>query len=149
VKILFISVVVIALLILAAGFVLGVKSKQSPPLGLVTGHLRDCPASPNCVSSEAAKNDDGHYIKPFLVRGGTAWEKMVSAIKSLGGHVVVNNGQYLHATFRSSLFNFVDDFEAKLDEASGMVHIRSGSRVGHSDLGTNRRRVEMIRRLTK
>lgn len=144
-KILLISVAVIVLLIVAAGFVLGAKSKQPPSLGLVAGHLRDCPVSPNCVSSEVAKNDAEHYIKPFSVRDGKTWSIMVSAIERTGGHIMVNDGHYLHATFTSRLFRFVDDVEAQLDEADGVIHIRSASRVGHSDLGINRKRIESIR----
>jgi len=144
-KILLISLMIIALLIVAAGFVLGVKSKQSPPLGLVAGHLRPCPASPNCVSSEAAKSDAGHYIKPLPTRAGKTWAKMASAIEDLGGHIVVNDGQYLHATFTSSLFRYVDDVEARLGASERVIHLRSASRVGHSDLETNRKRIESIR----
>jgi len=135
----------IGLLILAAGFVLGVKSKQSPPLGLMAGHLRPCPASPNCASSEAVKNDTEHYIKPLPIRDGKSWAKMASAIENLGGHIVVNDGQYLHATFTSSLFRYVDDVEARLDASERVIHLRSASRVGRSDLGANRKRIESIR----
>jgi len=145
VKILFICIAGIGLLILAAGFVLGVKSKQSPPLGLVAGHLHPCPASPNCVSSEAAENDAEHYIKSLPARDGKAWAKMASAIENLGGHIVVNDGQYLHATFTSALFRYVDDVEARLDASERVIHLRSASRVGHSDLGVNCRRVESLR----
>jgi len=148
-KILFICIVGIALLIVAAGFVLGVKSKQSPPLGLVAGHLRPCPASPNCVTSEAAESDAEHYIKPLPARDGKSWAKMASAIENLGGHIVVNDGQYLHATFTSSLFRYVDDVEARLDASERVIHLRSASRVGHSDLGANRKRIEFIRAQVK
>jgi len=144
-KILFICIAGIALLILAAGFVLGVKSKQLPPLGLMAGHLRPCPASPNCVSSEVAESDAEHYIKPLPTHDGKAWAKMASAIENLGGHIVVNDGQYLHATFTSALFRYVDDVEARLDASERVIHLRSASRVGHSDLGTNRKRIEFIR----
>jgi len=151
VKILFICIAGIALLILAAGFVLGVKSKQSPPLGLVAGHLRPCPASPNCVSSEAQADDEQHYIAPFRVKdsGDQAWLALVNVIRQTGSNIETNDGLYLHATFTSTLFRFVDDLEAWMDHKTGIVHIRSASRVGYSDLGANRRRVETIRRLTE
>jgi len=144
-KMLLIIFVAVAILILVAGFVLGIKSKQSPSLGLVAGHLRPCPASPNCVSSEAAKSDAEHYIKPLPIRDGKAWPTMLSAIESTGGHIMVNDGQYLHATFISALFRYVDDVEARLDASERVIHLRSASRVGHSDLGTNRKRIESIR----
>ena len=52
---------------------------------------------------------------------------------------------YLHAEFQSVLFKFVDDVEFVYEDASGMIHIRSASRVGYWDFGVNRRRVERIR----
>jgi len=140
---------VIALLVVTAGFVLGVKSKQSPPLGLMAGHLRPCPASPNCVSSKAAKSDAEHYINPLPIRDGKSWAKMASSIESSGGHILVNDGQYLHAIFTSSLFRYVDDVEARLDASEHVIHLRSASRVGHSDMGTNRKRIESIRTQVK
>jgi len=41
---------------------------------------------------------------------------------------------------------FVDDVEFLLDEKAGVIHVRSASRLGRSDFGVNRDRVETIRR---
>lgn len=51
----------------------------------------------------------------------------------------------LRAEFTSRLFRFVDDVDCLLDVSAGVIHIRSASRTGYSDLGVNRRRVEAIR----
>ena len=40
---------------------------------------------------------------------------------------------------------FTDDVEFSLDEAAGVIHVRSASRIGHGDRGVNRARVEAIR----
>jgi len=40
---------------------------------------------------------------------------------------------------------YVDDVELRLDENKQLIHVRSASRVGHSDLGANRKRVARIR----
>jgi len=58
---------------------------------------------------------------------------------------VEQTGDYLRVEFRSFLFRFCDDVEFYYDRRSGLVHFRSASRVGHSDLGVNRRRMEQIR----
>jgi uncharacterized protein (DUF1499 family) len=58
----------------------------------------------------------------------------------------VDEPTYLRATFRSRLFGYEDDVEFRLDIAAGVVHVRSASRVGHSDFGANRKRVEALRR---
>jgi uncharacterized protein (DUF1499 family) len=59
--------------------------------------------------------------------------------------VVEETANYLHAECASALFGFVDDLELHLRESNNIVAIRSASRVGYSDLGVNRRRVEGLR----
>jgi len=44
------------------------------------------------------------------------------------------------------VFGFVDDVEFRFDRNTGCIHVRSASRLGISDLGVNRRRIEDIRR---
>jgi uncharacterized protein (DUF1499 family) len=39
----------------------------------------------------------------------------------------------------------VDDVEFRMVSTDGIIHVRSGSRVGCSDLGVNRKRVEKLR----
>jgi uncharacterized protein (DUF1499 family) len=43
------------------------------------------------------------------------------------------------------LMRFVDDAEFYLDEKAGVIHVRSASRLGSSDFGVNRARIESIR----
>jgi uncharacterized protein (DUF1499 family) len=61
--------------------------------------------------------------------------------------IVTDDGNYIHAEFTSRLMGFVDDVEFLADPASDQVHVRSASRLGHSDLGVNGERVKMIREL--
>lgn len=63
--------------------------------------------------------------------------------------VVSSTDRYLHAEFTSALFRFVDDVEFLIDPDAKQIHFRSASRVGYSDLGANRRRMEAIERLWK
>jgi uncharacterized protein (DUF1499 family) len=65
----------------------------------------------------------------------------------MGGKIQEEHEGYLWATFTSKVFRFVDDVEFRMVSADGIVHVRSGSRVGYSDLGVNRRRVEKLRTL--
>jgi len=60
--------------------------------------------------------------------------------------IITEEGSYLHAETRSFLFRFVDDVEFMMDTDSRVIHVRSASRTGYSDLGVNRRRVERLRR---
>jgi uncharacterized protein (DUF1499 family) len=65
----------------------------------------------------------------------------------MGGKIEEEHDDYLWTTFTSRVFRFVDDVEFRMVSAAGKIHVRSGSRVGYSDLGVNRRRVEKLRAL--
>jgi len=60
--------------------------------------------------------------------------------------VIKEMEEYLHITFTSQFFRFTDDVEFHFVEEAPVIHVRSASRVGYSDLGVNRRRIEKIRR---
>ena len=55
-------------------------------------------------------------------------------------------GNYLHAEFRSPLLGFADEVEFYIDKQSELIHFRSSSHVGDSDLGVNRSRMEIVRK---
>jgi uncharacterized protein (DUF1499 family) len=59
--------------------------------------------------------------------------------------IVTETADYLHAECRSALLGFVDDLELHLRPDEGIIAVRSASRLGYSDLGVNRRRVEGLR----
>ena len=76
----------------------------------------------------------------------SAWQRLKSAVLAEKRiTLVAEQGTYLHAEIRSLLFRFVDDVEFSLDSNAGLIHVRSASRVGYSDFGVNRKRVERIR----
>ena len=110
--------------------------------------LAPCPDSPNCVSSQSPESDHEHYIAPFRFRGDSAdaWQRMKAALLAEERVTIVEEREdYLHSEIRSLIFRFVDDVEFSLDVDAGLIHVRSASRVGYSDFGVNRKRVEHIR----
>lgn len=111
--------------------------------------LAPCPDSPNCVSSQEDPADAEHHIAalPLGERDVDAALADLEALVQAQPRAVVQvvKGPYLAATFTSKVFRFVDDVEFLVDEEAGVVHVRSASRVGHSDLGVNRERVEALR----
>ncbi len=141
--------IVLALILLMVGLFAtrSYLSRSSPPtLDLVAGKLRPCPASPNCVSSEGA--DAEHAVAPLPYRGDRAASEvaMVQALATLPRtEIKRRQGDYWHAMQISGLFRFIDDIELRFDDAAGQIQVRSGSRVGYSDLGVNRKRVEALR----
>ena len=120
-----------------------------PKLGIDSGRLQPCPDTPNCVSSQAT--DEQHFIEPIMVAANPEETRDI-ILKTLDefSRVKVIDAQagYIHAEFTSMIFRFVDDIEFYFPASeSGVVRvdIRSASRVGRSDLGVNRKRVEAIR----
>lgn len=110
--------------------------------------LAACPASPNCVSSQATNT--AHAIAPLSFSGepAQAWERLQETLTALKRLRIVNvESRYLHAEVRSLVFRFVDDLEFVLLPDDQLIHVRSASRTGHSDFGVNRRRVERIRKV--
>lgn len=140
-----IASVVAAVLIALIAMAIWSHLANGPPA--FTGQLRPCPSAPNCVCSEhVASADPRHVIEPLnIARDGEAsWPALIDALRAHGGTIVSNERGYLHATFTTPLWRFVDDFEARLADAQ--IHLRSASRVGYFDFGANRRRVMAISR---
>lgn len=113
-----------------------------PPqnIGVNDGRLSGCPESPNCVSSFAS--DETHGIQPLRAN----LQEVERVLIGMDAANIVDAGDnYLYAEFTSRLMGYVDDVEFLYDSASGLTHVRSASRLGYSDLGANRKRIEAIR----
>lgn len=114
-------------------------------LGVQNGRLAACPDKPNCVSTQAAK--ESHRIAPLAF--DSEMTEMESAVRdTLVGlprtKIITDQDGYFHAECTSLICRYVDDLEVWIDGEARLVHARSASRVGHSDLGVNRKRVEKL-----
>ena len=108
--------------------------------------LQPCPPTPNCVSSKAQGKT--HRVEPFPFAGSAAealGRVKAAALSFPRTKVVEEAPGYVHVTFTSAVFRFVDDVEFEADEKALVVNVRSASRVGRGDFGVNRKRVEAIR----
>ena len=117
-------------------------------LGVRDGRLTGCPTSPNCVSSDAV--DGAHAIAPLqlMVAPPDGWRAVRKIIEELPRTKIISStDDYLHAECSSAVFGFVDDLELHLRPAENLIAVRSASRLGHSDFGVNRKRVEQLRAL--
>ncbi|NDJ16517.1 DUF1499 domain-containing protein [Myxacorys almedinensis] len=115
-------------------------------LGLTRDRLAACPPTPNCVSSLSL--DPTHQVEPLRYTSSPeqAFTTLKHAIAALPRtQVISETDSYLYAEFTSPLMGFVDDVEFYVDKPAGVIHVRSASRLGESDLGANRKRVELIR----
>lgn len=142
-----IGLVALAIALVLAFFLWGNQlfaGSQPINLGLHEGKLLSCPATPNCVNSQA--NDTTHAIAalplakdPTLTM--TALQRVVQGMPR--SKTIEATDTYLYVQFTSKLMGFVDDVEFFVDGKA--VQVRSASRLGESDLGVNRQRIEEIR----
>ena len=122
------------------------SGKRPHHLGHKSGQLAKCPPTPNCVSSQGSGKS---AIAPYSTKENpdSTWKNLVAIINLLPEATVVQqNEEYLHAEFSSALLGFVDDVEFYHDTSHQLIHCRSASRLGFSDLGKNRQRIEKIRK---
>jgi uncharacterized protein (DUF1499 family) len=124
-------------------------SKAGEAPGLVEGILSKCPNKRNCVCSEH-KDDANHYIDPIIIPQDITFDifsLLKNTIQDMGGSIQVEGDNYLAATFTSAIFRFVDDLEIRIDSTQKVIHIRSASRVGYNDMGVNKKRTELLKKL--
>ena len=124
----------------------GCSGKRPDEIGMDPSGLRGCPKSPNCVSSEA--KDEKHAIEWFRLKGDptVSWPLIQYEIASMPRwSIVTATDNYIHVECKSRIFRFIDDLELYFNSSNGIISIRSASRVGYSDFGANRRRVEFLR----
>ena len=136
------DLVVLILVVVVGGLlVLALISQRGKAKGLVNGRLAPVGPKPNVVSSEPDTPPD---VQVAPLRATLTEAK--AAVERMGGTVIEETDEYVAATFQSRFFRFIDDVELR-DAGDRVVHVRSSSRVGHSDMGVNRKRVEALREM--
>lgn len=133
---------------------LGAFSGRVPgDLGVKDGKLKPPSRTPNSVTSQAGLYPDHPQrdyatIEPLPLKGDAAQSlaRIRTVLAGMPGVVIVKDEPgYLYAQCTTRLMKYVDDLEFWADPAAGVLQVRSASRVGRSDLGVNRARVEAIR----
>ncbi len=145
-----ITAALVLLLVALVGMLLALAAQSrsmSATLGVADSRLRACPATPNCVSSDAPAGDS-HHIAPIADPTGAKWARLVTTVSAMKGASLVGSYErYAHFTFTSNILRFVDDVEFHYRPDVGEIAIRSASRVGRGDWNANRNRAESIRAL--
>ena len=109
--------------------------------------LPPCPASPNCVSTQA--KDEKHAIAPmhYTTSREAAMQHLLAVLRAMPRtKIVASDSTSITVEFRTRIFRFVDDATFVFDDEAKAIHFRSASRVGYSDFGVNRKRMEEIRK---
>ena len=104
--------------------------------------LKPCPCKPNCVSSQGKGRQ---YIEPFPGDEAT-WDRLPGVLEAMTGvRIVEQTADRIRAEARTRVLRFADDLDFVRDPEQGVTEVRSASRLGYSDLGVNRRRLEAVR----
>ena len=122
------------------------SGKRPQNLGVQNGRLNACPASPNCVCSYDTDSDHGIAPIPFTGTPQDAIATLTQIIEAYPLAQMIEAAEnYLYAEFTTKLMGYVDDVEFYADAENSVIQVRSASRLGQSDLGLNRKRIEEIR----
>jgi uncharacterized protein (DUF1499 family) len=135
------------LFLLLGGLILGNWFAGKPKtLGAANGRLALCPDSPNCVCSQETRPSHQVAALAYEGDGEAAFSRLAELLKAWPrAKIITQTETYMHVEFTTRILRFVDDVEFLLSEDEHVIHIRSASRMGRSDLGTNRQRVETLR----
>ncbi|MGK7872042.1 MAG: DUF1499 domain-containing protein [Xenococcaceae cyanobacterium] len=120
---------------------LNFSGKRPDNLGVKDGKLAPCPGTPNCVNSQS--QDPKSKIEPLPPMAIADLKKIIESMERT--KIIEETENYLYAEFKSNIMGYVDDVEFYLDGDANVLHVRSASRLGQSDLGVNRKRIETIR----
>ncbi len=139
-------------LFLALCFVLLIGCMSSRPhnLGVKNGSLAACPETPNCVCSQCPREDSEHFITPlsYSIPEESLRVLITEVLEEMARtKIVTATDNYYHVESTTLLLRFVDDFELYIDSRENTLHFRSASRIGRSDFGTNRKRVENFKQM--
>ena len=146
------KIVIISVIMLCGLAMLSFFGPDAPELGVSNGRLSECPGSPNCVCSMTELEDFAMEPIPFSDSANSPEDELSRLKQIIAGefprsNLLSSEDNYLRYEFRSFVFRFVDDVEFLAVPEEKLIHFRSASRVGKSDLGQNRRRMERIKQL--
>ena len=107
--------------------------------------LKPCPDSPNCVSTQTDQSDKKRDPISYDGSREQAKRKLKQLLDDMPRtRLVSEDDDYLHYTFKTWPIPFIDDVEFVFDDEAKVIHYRSASRVGHSDLGVNGKRMAKV-----
>ena len=104
--------------------------------------LKECPDSPNCVSTQTQQGNKKMDPIPFKLDPRELMKVIKDVVESHPRtELLSESSHYLHYTFKSKIFGFTDDVEFLIDPKHKLIHFRSASRTGYSDMGVNKERM--------
>lgn len=140
----FVALVIIGVVTM---FVWARTAARPSNLGVTNGQLAPCPETPNCVTTQRGNPDQMMEALTYTTAREEAQARLLEIVRSMPrSQIIANEPGYIAVVFRSPTFGFPDDVEFYLDDEQKLIHFRAAARLGQSDLGVNRKRMEEIRR---
>lgn len=138
----------IALLISLILLTLLVKNNITPrTIGVTNGSLARLPRTPNAISSQTSDIQKKVDPLPFNQNLGESKNSLKIILQAFEGMEIISEAKnYIHAVSTSKTMRFHDDIEFFFDERSKVIHFRSASRIGYSDMNANKKRYELLRK---
>jgi uncharacterized protein (DUF1499 family) len=126
-----------------------VKNNLTPKnLGINNGKLSKMPNKPNAVSSQTEEKDKLIEAIEFKENLAGSKERIIKAIETYGNaKIIKNENNYIYAVFTTGKMKYHYDVEFYFDESEKLIHVRSASRIGYSDMGVNRERYNKLREI--
>lgn len=130
------------------------RGQRPTDIGVKDGRLKAPSATRNSVSSQAKMTPDHPQVSyasidplPFKSAGAPqSFQALQTVLRGMPGvSIVEQKPDYLHAEAQTRWLKFVDDLEFWANPSSGVIELRSASRLGREDFGMNRQRIESIR----
>ena len=106
--------------------------------------LPECGLLPNCINTESGR---GAQASEPLRANDAQWRKLkVWIAQQEDWEITVDDGHFIQAVVKTPVMEFRDDVQLLFLPDDQLIQVRSSSRLGLSDMGTNARRVEILRK---
>ena len=116
---------------------------SSPNKPATTEELPGCGWLPNCVNTQVGR---GAQSSEPIRADAEQWQKLKLWIAGQEDwQINIDDDNFIQAVVKTPVMRFRDDVQLLFLPDARLIQVRSSSRLGISDLGTNARRVETLR----
>jgi len=153
------KIIIYSVLVIILGFIMALlisrfgllEGSRPDNLGIHANSLYKCPEQQNCVVSHINRRHSLEYEidpLPYYLTPDESIGKIRKVLLDIKGiKIIIVKNNYLYAECKTPFLGFIDDFEVYCDKLTKQCLVRSASRLGFSDFGVNRKRIEKIRNL--
>ncbi len=118
-------------------------------IGVHNGKLMPCNGKWNCAITQTVDGQKPStqpiYYTSSKKDARALLKKIILSFARV--KIVSEADDYMHATFESGFWHFIDDVEFYLPNNAKVIQMRSASRKGKYDFGVNKRRLKKIKKM--